>query len=114
MGLPPTVRGRIWMLCLGNRFSITKEYYQIQVNNSKEILKKYQKIKEKNNQKNKNNDKDKDKNNKINESDEESNNIDKELESKDKEKTIIVIELDIERTFPILDYLKVIHQWLKI
>ena len=106
MGLPPTVRGRIWMLCLGNRFSITKEYYQIQVNNSKEILKKYQKIKEKNNQKNKNNDKDKDKNNKINESDEESNNIDKELESKDKEKTIIVIELDIERTFPYLGLFK--------
>ena len=108
MGLPPTVRGRIWMLCLGNRFSITKEYYQIQVNNSKEILKKYQKIKEKNNQKNKNNDKDKDKdkNNKINESDEESNNKDKELESKDKEKTIIIIELDIERTFPYLGLFK--------
>ena len=27
MGLPPSVRGRIWMLCLGNKFSITKEYY---------------------------------------------------------------------------------------
>ena len=37
MGLPDTVRGRVWMLCLGNRFSITKEYYEIQVKNSKEI-----------------------------------------------------------------------------
>jgi hypothetical protein len=36
------VRGTIWMLCLGNRFSVTKEYYEIQVNSSKEILKKYQ------------------------------------------------------------------------
>ena len=41
MGLPDTVRGRVWMLCLGNRFSITKEYYEIQVKNSKEILEKY-------------------------------------------------------------------------
>jgi len=41
MGLPDNVRGRIWMLCLGNRFSITKEYYEIQVKNSKEILEKY-------------------------------------------------------------------------
>ena len=50
MGLPDNVRGRVWMLCLGNRFSITKEYYEIQ----------------------------------------------------DKEKSINIIELDIERTFPYL------------
>ena len=31
MGLPDTVRGRVWMLCLGNRFSITKEYYVVMV-----------------------------------------------------------------------------------
>ena len=103
MGLPPTVRGRIWMLCLGNRFSITKEYYQIQVKNSKEILKKYQKIKEKNNKKRTSTEDDK--NNQIIENDEESNKS-KELESKDKEKTIIIIELDIERTFPYLGLFK--------
>jgi hypothetical protein len=103
MGLPPTVRGRIWMLCLGNRFSITKEYYQIQVKNSKEILKKYQKIKEKNNKKRTS--QEDNKNNKIIESDEESNKS-KESESKDKEKTIIIIELDIERTFPYLGLFK--------
>ena len=89
MGIPPSVRGRIWMLCLGNKFSITKEYYQIQVNNSKKILKKYLKIKEKNNQKNaiidNNNNKD---------------------DSKDKENTILIIELDIERTFPELGLFK--------
>ena len=88
MGIPPSVRGRIWMLCLGNKFSITKEYYQIQVNNSKKILKKYLKIKEKNNQKNAiidNNNKD---------------------DSKDKENTILIIELDIERTFPELGLFK--------
>jgi hypothetical protein len=103
MGLPPTVRGRIWMLCLGNRFSITKEYYQIQVKNSKEILKKYQKIKEKNNKKRTS--QEDNKNNQIIESDEESNKS-KESESKDKEKTIIIIELDIERTFPYLGLFK--------
>ncbi len=100
MGLPPTVRGRIWMLCLGNRFSITKEYYQIQVKNSKEILKKYQKIKDNRNRKKVNNEDNKDKKNEIIESDDGS------LESKDKEKTIIIIELDIERTFPYLGLFK--------
>ena len=100
MGLPPTVRGRIWMLCLGNRFSITKEYYQIQVKNSKEILKKYQKIKDNINRKKVNNEDNKDKKNEIIENDDGS------LESKDKEKTIIIIELDIERTFPYLGLFK--------
>ena len=40
-GLPDNVRGRVWMLCLGNKFSITKEYYEIQVKNIKETLEKY-------------------------------------------------------------------------
>ena len=31
MGLPDNVRGKVWILCLGNRFSITKEYYEIKV-----------------------------------------------------------------------------------
>ena len=61
--LPQSVRGTIWMLCLGNRFSVTKEYYEIQVNSSKEIL-------------------------------------------KDKEKSINIIEFDIERTFPYLGLFK--------
>ena len=87
MGLPDTVRGRVWMLCLGNRFSITKEYYEIQVKNSKEILEKY-KINKKEEMNDKTND------NIIND--------EIELKIKDKEKSINIIELDIERTFPYL------------
>ena len=87
MGLPDTVRGRVWMLCLGNRFSITKEYYEIQVKNSKEILEKY-KINKKEEMNDNTND------NIIND--------EKDLKIKDKEKSINIIELDIERTFPYL------------
>ena len=105
MGLPPSVRGRIWMLCLGNKFSITKEYYQIQVNNSIEILKKYQKQKEKRNKMRENNmKKDHNQINDVDANDKESE-IEEE-ESKDKEKSIIIIELDIERTFPYLGLFK--------
>ena len=105
MGLPPSVRGRIWMLCLGNKFSITKEYYQIQVNNSIEILKKYQKQKEKRNKMRENNMKKDD--NQINDVDANDKESEKEEEeSKDKEKSIIIIELDIERTFPYLGLFK--------
>ena len=103
MGLPPSVRGRIWMLCLGNKFSITKEYYQIQVNNSIEILKKYQKQKEKRNKMREDNIKKDD--NQINDVNDKENENDEE-ESKDKEKSIIIIELDIERTFPYLGLFK--------
>ena len=104
MGLPPTVRGRIWMLCLGNIFSITKEYYQIQAINSKKILDKYQKIKENNNKINNNSDI----GNEINKENNNENNINKDEESSstDKEKSIIIIELDIERTFPYLGLFK--------
>jgi hypothetical protein len=107
MGLPPSVRGRIWMLCLGNKFSITKEYYQIQVNNSIEILKKYQKQKENRNKIRENNIKKDD--NQINDVDVDVNDNESEIdeeESKDKEKSIIIIELDIERTFPYLGLFK--------
>ena len=114
MGLSPSVRGRVWMLCLGNRFSITKEYYQIQVNNSKEILKKYKMKKDMSNKTdktksiyiNKDNNIDiekiDDNINEQNDSDEEDN---KSI-IKDKEKSINIIELDIERTFPYLGLFK--------
>ena len=106
MGIPPTVRGRVWMLCLGNRFSITKEYYQIQVINSKEIIKKYknkntinENIKNENFYLNKDNNTEKiDDNDDVDE--------DGEINNKDKEKTINIIELDIERTFPYLGLFK--------
>ena len=92
MGLPDNVRGKVWMLCLGNRFSITKEYYEIQVKNSKEIIEKYKANK---------------KNNEIMIDDMNIINNNKESKematlTKDKEKSINIIELDIERTFPYL------------
>ena len=92
MGLPDNVRGKVWMLCLGNRFSITKEYYEIQVKNSKEIIEKYKANK---------------KNNEIMIDDINILNNNKESKematlTKDKEKSINIIELDIERTFPYL------------
>jgi len=92
MGLPDNVRGKVWMLCLGNRFSITKEYYEIQVKNSKEILEKY-KINKKN---------EKEIINPIN----NENEIKDVSVIKDKEKSINIIDLDIERTFPYLGIFK--------
>ena len=111
LGLPPSVRGTIWMLCLGNRFSVTKEYYEIQVNSSKEILKKYQ---------NKNNIDGMNKDNNIDiekiddeiiineedDSDDDKENVKKNKKLKDKEKSINIIEFDIERTFPYLGLFK--------
>ena len=114
-GLPSNIRGRVWMLCLGNKFSITKEYYQIQVNNSKEILKKYEIKKQKEENKkniNKNIYLNKDNNIEIEKIDDNNNdNEENEDENrnnigKDKEKSINIIELDIERTFPYLGVFK--------
>ena len=99
MGLPDNVRGKVWMLCLGNRFSITKEYYEIQVKNSKEILEKY-KISKKN------------EDGKESEKEILLSNVNSTINNetitltKDKEKSINIIELDIERTFPYLGIFK--------
>ena len=102
MGLPDNVRGRVWMLCLGNRFSITKEYYEIQVKNSKEILAKYKLSKKNEEDINKiNNNDNTDTNNNTNIINNENNYIN-DINIKDKEKSINIIELDIERTFPYL------------
>ena len=99
MGLPDNVRGKVWMLCLGNRFSITKEYYEIQVKNSKEILEKY-KISKKNKD-----DKESEKEILLSNVNSTINNETITL-TKDKEKSINIIELDIERTFPYLGIFK--------
>ena len=37
-GLPNNLRGKIWLMCLGNRFSITKEYYEIEVKKAIDLL----------------------------------------------------------------------------
>lgn len=33
-GIPPNMRGKVWLLCVGNNFSITKDYYEIEVKKS--------------------------------------------------------------------------------
>ena len=30
-GVPLSLRGNVWLLCIGNSFSITREYYEIEV-----------------------------------------------------------------------------------
>jgi hypothetical protein len=111
MGLPPSVRGTIWNLCLGNRFSVTKEYYEIQVNSSKETLKKYQN-KNYNDGMNKDNNTDIEKIddeiiiNEDDDSNDDEDNMKKNKILKDKEKSINIIEFDIERTFPYLGLFK--------
>ena len=86
-GLPDNLRGKIWLMCLGNRFSITKEYYEIEVKKAIDLLLEI---------KNKKKDQLKNINNKIEISKEEK-------EKNDRENSINIIDLDIERTFPYLN-----------
>lgn len=49
-GIPNIIRGKIWSLCIGNKFSITKEFYDIEAKKSIQLLMKlernsYKKIK---------------------------------------------------------------------
>jgi len=30
-GVPISLRGTVWLLCIGNNFSITRDYYEIEV-----------------------------------------------------------------------------------
>ena len=46
-GIPNTTRGKVWALCIGNKFSITKEYYDIEANKSIQLLIKLNKNKNK-------------------------------------------------------------------
>ena len=121
-GIPNTTRGKVWALCIGNKFSITKEFYDIEANKSIQLLIKLNKNKNKkamNNNSNNNN------NNNINNNNEnkkynnsiESENSSMSLTTKklytkyikqtlDKEKSINLIDLDIERTFSSLGVFK--------
>ena len=91
-GIPQKIRGRIWMLCIGNKFSITKDYYNIEVIKSIKLLLKNKKSNNKNN---------------LNEDEEENFQISQSnksysqyiIQTRDKEKSINLIDLDIERTF---------------
>jgi alpha-tubulin suppressor-like RCC1 family protein len=99
-GIPNVIRGKIWSLCIGNKFSITREYYDIEAKKSIQLLMKLEKNSLKKNP--------------IEES-ELSSSISlttKKIYSKyikqtlDKEKSINLIDLDIERTFPYMGVFK--------
>ena len=88
-GIPQKIRGRVWMLCIGNKFSITKDYYNIEVIKSIKLLLK--------NGKNKNLKEEEEEDNQIRDSNK--NYSQYIFQTKDKEKSINLIDLDIERTF---------------
>jgi alpha-tubulin suppressor-like RCC1 family protein len=99
-GIPNVIRGKIWSLCIGNKFSITREYYDIEAKKSIQLLMKLEKNSLKKNQ---------------TEESELSSSISlttKKIYSKyikqtlDKEKSINLIDLDIERTFPYMGVFK--------
>ena len=103
-GIPNIIRGKIWALCIGNKFSITKEYYDIEAKKSIQLLMKL----ERNSLKKKSN-------NSIIEESDFSSSLSlstKKIYSKyirqtlDKDKSINLIDLDIERTFPYMGVFK--------
>ena len=90
-GIPTPIRGKIWLLCLGNHFSITNEYYEIEVKKAIELLVISNE----------------------NDHDKLTNTDDIEYETKkynilkiNKENSIKQIDLDISRTFPYLGLYK--------
>ena len=103
-GIPNIIRGKIWALCIGNKFSITKEYYDIEAKKSIQLLMKL----EKNNLKKSN----VSNNNEENEFSSSLSLSTKKIYSKyihqtlDKDKSINLIDLDIERTFPYMGVFK--------
>lgn len=112
-GIPTSLRGRVWLLCIGNNFSITPEYYEIEVKKAVNILQQLQnsEIQARNEVSNKNN---------ITNTSNNVNNLPGSSEKImtttpnnkynikiiDKEKSIKYIDLDIERTFPYLGIFK--------
>ena len=108
-GIPDKIRGKVWMLCIGNKSCITKEFYEIGVKKSIQILLQLNKKKININSYN----------NKKNETDDENNDnislLSDDTKKKysqyitqtfDKEKSIKIIELDLNRTFASLSIFK--------
>lgn len=102
-GIPNIIRGKIWALCIGNKFLITKEYYDIEAKKSIQLLLKLEK---------KNLKKTKANNNEESDYSSSMSLTTKKIYSKyikqtlDKEKSINLIDLDIERTFPYMGVFK--------
>ena len=89
-GVPPTIRGQVWLLSVGNKFSITRDYYNIEVKKSIQLLMK-QKTKERESSLVK---------------DPQDGYRKYIVKTCSKEKSIHLIELDIERTFSYLGVFK--------
>ena len=117
-GIPNTLRGRIWILCIGNKFCITKDFYDIGFQKSIQLLMKLS-SKNKNTEKkleedfNKivNNTKEKETNESLENFSQDYLILSEKTKRKysqyitktlDKEQSIYLIDLDIERTFQYL------------
>jgi hypothetical protein len=110
-GIPTNLRGKVWLLCIGNHFSITPEYYEIEVKKAIQILLQIQIEKDgeyksislssvdaQNSQQNKQGE--------ISPIDKTPQLVKYNIKVIDKERSIKYIELDIERTFPYLGIFK--------
>nr|XP_046257814.1 TBC1 domain family member 12-like [Scatophagus argus] len=77
-GLPPSVRGRVWNLAIGNELNITPELYEIFLSRAKEKWRSYSETSS------------------VNDSESEGTSL------ADRESSLDLIKLDISRTFPSL------------
>uniref|UniRef100_H3DMW5 Rab-GAP TBC domain-containing protein n=1 Tax=Tetraodon nigroviridis TaxID=99883 RepID=H3DMW5_TETNG len=77
-GLPPSVRGRVWSLAIGNELNITAELYEIFLSRAKEKWRSYSETSS------------------VNDSESEAASV------ADRESSLDLIKLDISRTFPSL------------
>ena len=115
-GIPNVIRGKVWILCIGNKFCITKDYYDIGYKKSIQLIMKLSSKKSDNENYN-----EEEINKKINNYNDNTDNIETSqnisqdmillsektkrkysqfiTKTLDKEKSIYIIDLDIERTF---------------
>ena len=116
-GIPSIIRGKVWILCIGNKFCITKDYYEIGFKKSIQLIIKLSSKKNNNEiikEENLNNIFNNNKNDNL-DNIETSQNINQDAiilsektkkkysqyitKTLDREKSIYIIDLDIDRTF---------------